>query len=208
MSDLEFSEQLNDSFKNITSFFKEISILLKDCDRLMSENGYTTFNGNLAAYQMSKSLLNPEGWIPTYLSRAYVNEEKLEDKSFDDIKFVSIFLRYGIAGTHNVEMEGDEPLIVAGMLIPNNPNNFKFDAWHTKIWFWKLDYEDDEEDKWVNSNAKADGTVVELKTTNPEEWWGNNELRTFAYPLEDMKNTGDLKERIIDKLIEMDERYD
>lgn len=206
MSDLDFSKQLNDSFKNITSFFEEISTILKDCDRLMSENGYTTFSGNIAAYEMSKSILNPGGWIPTYLSRAYVNEEKYEEKSFDDIKFVSIFLRYGIAGTKDIEIEGDVPLIVAGMLIPHNPSDYKFKSWSTKIWYWSD--KDDEEDKWVNSDAEADGKVVELKTTTPEYWGGINEIKTFAYPLEAMKNTGDLKEKIIDELIEMDERSD
>jgi len=208
MNELNFSQQLDESFRNITTFFEEIATILRDCDRQMGEEGYTIFynrNKNLAVHGMSKSLENPKGWIPSYVGRAYVSEDDFDDNSYTNIKFISLFLRYESGGTHNVEMITNIPLIVAGVIIPNESTEFKFNSWMTKSWFWALEFDEDEEneDKWVNSDAKEDGTVIEFFNANPEEWYNIKELRTFAYPLEDIKNTSILKEKIIDKLIEL-----
>jgi len=205
MDELNFNQQIDESFENIIAFFNQLALLLKDCDRLMGEDGYTTITGNTSVYDMSKSLLNPEGWVPSYIGRTYVKEEGFEENSFNDIKFITIFLRYGSGGTHDVKKINNIPLIVAGVIIPNESTEFKFYSWMTKSWFWALEYDEDEEneDKWVNSDANEDGTVVELSTANPEEWDNIKELRTFAYPLEDIKNTSILKEKIIGKLIEL-----
>ena len=204
MSDLDFSKQLEESFKNITTFFKEVSVLLKDCDRLMGENGYTTFNGNTAVYEISRSLLNPEGWVPTYLSRAYVDEEKLEEKSVDNVKFVSIFLRYGISGTYDIKMEGNIPLIVAGMLTPGNPETFKFEGWMTKRWFWA---NLPKEETIIKGDKSIDGSIVEIEYKN-NSGYGTKNLKTFAFPMEEINNTSALKEKIINRLFEIEETSD
>lgn len=208
MNELNFSQQLDESFRNITTFFEEIAIILRDSDRLMGENGYTIFtprNKAQTVYEISRSVENPDAWIPSYVGRTYVLEDDLEDNSYTDIKFISLFLRYESGGTHDVEKINNIPLIVAGVIIPNESTEFKFNSWMTKSWFWALEFDEDEEyeDKWVNSDAKEDGTVIELFTANPEEWGNIKELRTFAYPLEDIKNTSILKEKIIGKLIEL-----
>lgn len=212
MDELNFSQQMDKSFKNIIGFFNQLALLLKDCDRLMGEDGYTTITGNTSVYEMSKSLLNPEDWVPSYIGRTYVKEEGFEDNSFTDIKFINIFLRYGSGGTHDVQH--DDPLIIAGMMKIANPENFKFESWQTKSWFWnELDYDKSYYEKsncdvyhtWKNVDAKADGTIKIHHPAN-HKWWKNiQEIQTFAYPLENIKNSAALKEKIIDELINMDE---
>ena len=215
MSEISFNKQLEESFKNMTTFFEEMATLLQDCDRLMAENGYTTFNGNTAVYEMSKSLLNPSWWIPSYMGRVYVFEENLEDKTFTHVMFINLFLRYGEGGTHDVKFDDENtPLIVAGIIIPNNPSKFKFENWQTKSWFWgdNSEYDkhkSDEYNRWVNHDCENDGTVVEFYPGKNEKYWENiKQIHTFAYPLEDMKNTGVVKEIVIEKLIEMKENID
>lgn len=211
MTDLNFNQQIDKSFKNLTCFFKEISVILRDCDRLMGDEGYSPFTGNTAVYEMSRSLYKPEGWIPSYLGRAYVPEENSDDDLFTDVKFISIFLRYKSGGTHDVGIEDDNtPLIVAGIIIPKNPKKFKFESWQTKAWFWanNEEYEKDESDeydRWINDDAEADGTIKVFYPSKNNKWWRNVEiLRTFAYPLEDISNSTTLKEKIIDGLCNID----
>lgn len=216
MNELNFSQQLDESFRNITTFFEEIAIILRDCDRLMGENGYTIFsnrNKTLAVYEMSKSLENPKGWIPSYVGRAYVLEDDFEDNSYSDIKFISIFLRYGSGGTHDVEMVNNIPLIVAGVIYVNNPDEYKFEPWDSKSWFWKDNsdydkYQSDEYHRWINADAKADGTVVKLYPSNDPDWANVKKLLTFAYHLEDIKSTKILKEKIVDKIIEINDEFE
>lgn len=210
MDELNFSQQVDESFKNITSFFEELATLLKDCDRLMGELGYTSFTGNNTLYGISYTLLNPKGWVPSYFGRTYVSEENLKDHSFNHINFISIFLRYGSGGTHDVEIKDNIPLIVAGMIIPSDPEEFKFEGWVSKSWFWKdnseyAKHQSVEYHQWINDDAKADGSVVILYPKK-HKWWENlKQLQTFAYPLEEIENTGMLKAKIIDKLIEINE---
>lgn len=206
MDELNFSQQLDESFKNITSFFEEIATLLKDCDRLMGENGYTTLIGNTTVYEISRSILYPNSWIPSYLCRAYILEEKLEESLFIGVKFISIFLRYESGGTEDVELEQNIPLIVAGLIIPSDQKKFKFEGWLTKYWFWSKEFNEDyKDDKWVNPIAKADGTVIEFYPKDPEEWNNIKQFQTFAYHLDEIKNTGVLSEKIINTLINMRE---
>lgn len=211
MSDLDFNQKLDESFKNLTAFFEEIAVILRDCDRLMGDEGYSPSTGSTVVYDMSRSIYKPNGWIPSYLARAYVPEENSEDNSFTHIKFVSIFLRYESGGTEDVEMDDNIPLVVAGIIIPKDLENFKFVSWQTKAWFWADNeeyekYESDEYDRWINEDAEADGTITVFYPAKNNKWFRNVEiLRTFAYPLEDITNSTTLKEKIIDGLCNIDE---
>jgi hypothetical protein len=211
MSDLDFNQKLDESFKNLTAFFEEIAVILRDCDRLMGDEGYSPSTGSTVVYDMSRSIYKSDGWIPSYLARAYVPEENSEDNSFTHIKFVSIFLRYESGGTKDVEMDDNIPLVVAGIIIPKDLENFKFVSWQTKAWFWADNeeyekYESDEYDRWINEDAEADGTITVFYPAKNNKWFRNVEiLRTFAYPLEDITNSTTLKEKIIDGLCNIDE---
>ncbi|AAM05749.1 TPA: hypothetical protein HA338_05800 [Methanosarcina acetivorans] len=198
MNSSEFSEKLDQSFINITSFFQEVASLLRDCDRLMGEEGYTTFNGNTAVYEQSRSVLNPEAWFPAYLSRAYVSEEEAEERSFNRVQFISLYLRYGEGGCHDVKMIGNIPLLVAGIIIPANPKSFRFEGWLTKRWFWV------EESEKINA-LSGDIPKIRVFDVKKGEYNNSKSIKTFAYPLEQVQGTADLKSKIIEKLLETTE---
>lgn len=196
MNNSEFSEKLDQSFKNMTSFFQELASLLRDCDRLMGEEGYTTFNGNTAVYEQSRSLLNPEAWFPAYLSRAYMSEEEAEDRSFNHVLFISLFLRYGEAGCHDIRMAGNVPLLVAGIIIPANPKSFRFEGWLTKKWFWVEEFE-------KKNVLNEDISKLRVFDFKKGEYNNSKSIKTFAYPLEQIQGTANLRSKIIERLLEI-----
>lgn len=160
----------------------------------MGEEGYTTFNGNTAIYEKSGSILNPEGWYPAYLSRAYVLEEEAEGRSFNHVLFISLFLRYG--GNYGIQMVGNIPLLVAGLIIPADPKSFRFEGWLTKRWFWVGEWE-------KNNVLNEDIFKIREFEVNKGEYNNSRFIQTFAYPLEQIKGTADLKGEIIRRLMEI-----
>ncbi len=194
MESTDFNQQLNQSFENINGFFSEIASLLRDCDRLMGENRYTTLNGNTAVYEQSRSLLNPEAWIPSYFCRAYVIEPEIEDKAPNQILYISLFLRYG-GSCKDIKMKDNVPLVVAGIITPNNPKSFRFEGWLSKKWFW---IDKPEEKNMLNDDIS---TMRDFSDIPNGHYNNSKSIITFAFPLEKVKSTIELKENIIDKLI-------
>lgn len=194
MERTDFNQQLNQSFENMNRFFHEIASLLRDCDRLMGEHDYTTFNGNTAVYEQSRSLLNPEGWIPSYFCRAYALEQD-EDKNPNQILYISLFLRYD-GGCKDIKMQDNIPLIVAGIIVPHNPKSFRFEGWLSKKWFW---IDKPEEKNKLNDDISKMRDFFDI----PSGHYNNSKsIIAFAFPLEKVKSTIELKENIIDKLID------
>ncbi|ADI73275.1 conserved hypothetical protein [Methanohalobium evestigatum Z-7303] len=191
MDNQSLKQQIEDACNNLNQFFNNIAVLLKDCDRLMAEEGYTPFNGNTASYEISRSILNPEGWYPSYFSRAYVPEESSGYEPVDKVLFISIFLRYGVAGCHDVFMDDGTPLIVGGYIRPDDFDGFTYAGWLTKSWFWK-----DESNNISNANGEVYGTYKSFKNVK--------EIKSFAYPLGNIKNTTDIKGKIIERLVQID----
>lgn len=192
MERTDFNRQLNHSFENMNRFFHEIASLLRDCDRLMGDQGYTTFNGNTAVYEQSRSLLNPEAWIPSYFCRAYALEED-EDKNPNQVLYISLFLRYD-GGCKDIKMQDNIPLIVAGIIVPHNPKSFRFEGWLSKKWFW---IDKPEEKNKLNDDISKMRDFFDI----PSGHYNNSKsIITFAFPLEKVKSTIELKEDIIDKL--------
>ncbi len=195
MESIDFNQQLNQSFENLNEFFREIASLLKDCDRLMGEEGFITFNGNTAVYEQSRSLLNPEAWIPSYFSRAYVLEQDVEEKFPNHILFISLFLRYD-GGCKDIKMKDNVPLIVSGIIVPHEPKSFKFEGWLSKKWFW---VDKSEENNILNEDISELRSFLEIPSGN---YNNSKSILTFAYPLEKVKSTMYLKQNIIKKLLD------
>lgn len=200
MNRSELTEKLDTSFTNLTSFFREIASLLRDCDRLMGEKGYITFNGNTVAYEQSTSLTKPDSWFPAYLNRMYYPEEREKEK-LDCLLFISVFLRYGSVCCRTIPtyMVDNVPLIVAGIIVPNTlPRSFKSDiVYVTKAWFWAKESKDN----------ILDENISEVKTIYPKkgEYEDSRLIRTFACPLEEIKGTEDLRTKVIEKLLKVAE---
>jgi len=197
MNNYEFTEQLDQSFKNLTYFFQELASFLKDCDRLMGEEGYTPFNGSTVAYEQSRSVTNPESWFPAYLSRMYYLEERAEE-NLDHLLFINIFLRYGSGGCRTIKMVDNVPLVVAGLIVPNTPRLFKTDiVWVTKSWFWVKEPKDNAIDK----------DLSEVRTLIPKkgEYEDSRFIKTFACPLEDIGGSEELRSKIIEELLKITE---
>lgn len=195
MSKSEFTEQLDKSLKNLISFFQELSSFMRECDRLMEEEGYTTFNGKTVAYEQSRSVDYPESWFPSYLSRMYYLKKQAE-KEIDSLLFINIILRYGSGGCSTIKMFDNVPLIVAGLIVPNTPRLFNTNiVWVTKSWFWAKEPKD---------NA-LDQNISEVRTITPKkgEYEDSRFIKTFAYPLENIRGSEELRTKIIERLLKI-----
>jgi len=195
--------KIQDAFKNLDDFYKQISLLITDTDRIMSENGYAQVNARVFT-GVSRAVDYPEYWYPTNIYRVYryPNESKNTNKCWRF--YVDVFLRYKVGNCSDVEYdENGTPLIVAGVLKKRDEikKDFSPESWLHQYWFWSS--EDKEEyENVINPDAGADGTIKEIyfntKVDEDVEY-----LKTFAYPLEEIKDLNTLKNKIIKPVIDL-----
>ncbi len=166
---------------------KQISDLLGDADKYMGEYGWanseTGKNTNVVVFDMSKALYLPDKWCPNECFRFYKNDSKNPSL----MSFVAILL-YDINGYYK---DFVEPLIVAGWAEDK-------EGWYN----WLVRYH-----ACIN-DRKDDGTLYEITQENtPAKLKGVGGLKfkkvsTFGYPLVNIDNSNELKEKIIVPLIE------
>lgn len=198
MEEQSLSENLAESFSNLTDFFQNIALLVRDCDRLMGENDYEPVNGRSSViYDTSYSLDNPNAWIPSYANRGYVSSKSPENDE-KRVKFIGVFFRYGKGGTNDIEIKNNIPLIVAGVLLPEERKKIKYEGWVVKSWF----YANKEQ---IIDPSNANGTIFEFSGDVLRKWNNNiHKVKTFAYPLDEMGTTNDLKEIVVQKLMDIE----
>lgn len=171
----------------------------------MSEEGYKTFNEDTAVYELSRLLYNPELWFPAYLSRIYVLEKQTKKKLYDHVLFINVFFRYDSKVNRYITMVDNVPIVVAGLVVPNDPTvpnnpNYK------NNYYWIPGY-------CFNENGTGEKNLLgknisEIRVITPKtqgEYNNSRFIKTFAYPLEEIKGIEDLKTKIIEKLLEIAE---
>lgn len=175
------------AIKQNKKFFEEVALLLKTSDEQMLEKGWYA-DGNAAIYDMSKSLNEPQRWIPYYLFRIYFNDE------YENIlAYISILLDDDVWGNYKIT----EPIITAGYF-DYGGNEVDYEPWITK-WYGY----------WMEK-GREDGIIYEAKKNWKTEfaekfdWKVHFEFyKFFGIPLTLITNASELESKIVNRLLDM-----
>jgi hypothetical protein len=182
--------------KQNKKLFEEMALLLKTSDEQMQKNGWEA-DGSGAIYDMSKSLNDPQRWLPNYLFRIYFNSE------YENIlAYVSILLDDDVYGGYEDIIT--EPLITAGYFDYGEGNKVEeYQQWFTKWYgFWMEKRREDEiiyEDK---KNWKK-----EWEERFPKDDVDFEHYRCFGIPLTSITNTSELESKIVNHLLGLIQEY-
>jgi len=184
------SEQGVELMKLIVEYHKlnkQISDLLSDSDRIMGEYGWENNESgkstNVVVFDMSKALYGPHKWCPNECFRFYKNETEYPTL----MSFVSILL-FDVNGCYK---DFVEPLIVAGWADEK-------EGWYN----WLIRYHP------CMADRRDDGTIYEFTADNtPDTIRGVGgvkfkKLCTLGFPLVSINNSDDLKNKVIQPMIE------
>ena len=181
-------------FDSLLRLYKQAQLLLMDGDRLMGERGWKSMHNNAPA-EFSNSLVSPHRWFARWIQRFYMPATIEGEESFiDRILFISIHFASDIET--GLQTNVDEPLIVAGRLIYEEPMTLKkadknYEYWMCKYWF--IGTEHDTLKGW-----RKTGQSQKIKTVKGSE--------TFSVPLYNITSSEKLKELVTEPLLAVQEK--
>lgn len=174
--------------QEILKLNRQISDLLGTCDSFMSEKHWKTVGTSRIMDEMSTSLFNPEKWYPNVLVKFYKS-----NKHPHLLLFISIMLFDRDKEYNNFT----EPLIAAGWFDYGITNNFEglWDYWHGRC-------------HGFMDAPKHDGTLHTFTFSSECKKWKKGRgtafrsASSFAWPLVTITNAEELKNKIIDHLLD------
>lgn len=171
--------QLYGAVKQVRIFFQEIAIMLKDCDRLMSEQGWESI-GTTSVSGSSASINGAKKWLPYAINRIY------EKKGLTHaVKVIAIIL------DDEWQNRAIEPIIVGSTYSTVEAKFFGLYGWdHT--WWW-LEF----------SDAVPDGQIKQVSAQGREkkEFERFKDIKMFGCPMVEITNTDLIKTRVVDPLV-------
>jgi len=176
----------------VRSLMEQISLLLQTCDNLLGEQGWECIHGSTAVWESSASLMNPKHWVPKDAFRLYMRA----DKSWSGIVFVSVLLDDVMEGYRSFS----EPVITAACLVNNKATSYDdirksgYHYWWSRFYGW--------------DGSDHDGHIIDTDMQDTAETETRDikhliKRATFGYPLVMIKDANDLKEKIVDPLIDL-----
>lgn len=166
----------------------QIAQLLGTADQLFEEHGWLTANSTTVTGGNSVSLNKPKEWVPEFYCRFYTNKK---------LPIVLLYIAVILDNRENNENyaakekdEFDEPLLTSGYFVHPN-KDIGIPVKHRCRWHVYS------EDPHYNGN---------IYETIPGDDWGENEkdfdkLRSLAFPLVSVKNSDELKSKVVDLII-------
>ena len=166
---------LINAFQYIKTFYREVAQMLKDIQELMDKEGWSSVGGSAVTEGLSKSLDNPEIWMPYYLYNNFINDE---ERNYEK----------GILVFFDIENNKFPISIVYGNVNIFDPKHDRWDLW--RLWY-------DNKDKLKNLT----GEIISVKT----EYNGKNiGGKLIAIPLTMISTKECLKEKVVDKLLNLE----
>lgn len=178
----EMSKEILKLMKQTRKVFEQVGALLSTVDGLMGEAAWDTANTCLSGSSASINL--PKQWMPYETFRFYKKED-----SPNLLLFVCVLLDE----RDDYESEIGQSLITAG--------SFHFgegDKWEYLEYWWSRFH-------GYMPERTDDGVVhhADPKIEWPNESYLFDSVSTFAWPLASIANTSDLKEKIIEPLLQL-----
>lgn len=168
-------ENLRKAFHYIKTFYREVAQMLEDVEELMDKEKWESIGGSGITDNLSYSLDLPDRWMFQYIYRSFINKQT--------------------------------PNCMKGILVFFDVENNEFP---TSIVCGKVNISDKEHDKWLvwrlwNQNKEKlknlSGEEVELNGKSDEK---EIKGKLFAIPLTKIKSKEDLKEKVVDKLLNLE----
>jgi len=167
-------EILVNAFQDIKTFYREVAQMLEDIQELMDKKGWTSGDSTVTA-DLSKSLDNPDRWLPYYLYKNFTNEDVGNYKK-------------GILVFFDIENNEFPISIVYGNVNISNQEHERWDIWRL----------------WSNNKDKLkslSGKIISVKTEhNGKEIDG----KLIAIPLTIISTKECLKEKVVDNLLNLE----
>ena len=165
--------------------------MLKTADGMMEDGDWTPINKR-AVSRTSQAIGEPDSWLPTEFFRYYEHEDYP-----NLLPFVAVSL-------HDPEVENEtvinEALISAGFVEFEEGTEYALGDWY---WVCRshLFMGDEEGDR------KDDGARYSInpheKEWSPRDWIGAKKVNTFAHPLDVITSSEDLKQKIVQPLLDL-----
>jgi len=181
--------ELLESIRSVRNFLGDISQLLMTADGIMGENSWESLWGSSCLGDMSYTVSMGHKWMPREAWRPYKNTESYPNV----IGIITVFL-----DDYQREYKLSEPIVAASYFaFPDDKtaDTIKLEFWHTRCFGW--------------CKTAHDGTIGSIDNYEPD-WkrtYGWEHMEVFGWPLVEITNESLLKERIIDPLIQMIDRY-
>ena len=168
-------KNLINAFQYIKMFYREVAQMLEDIQELMDKEGWTSMGGSAVTADLSKSLDNPDIWIPYYLYKNFTNDEEGNYKK-------------GILVFFDIENNKFPISIVYGNV---NISDQKHDRWD----IWRL---------WYNNKDKLKDLTGEIILVKTEYNGKKIDGKLIAIPLTMISTKECLKEKVVDKLLNLE----
>ena len=165
---------LVNAFQYIKTFYREVAQMLEDIQELMDKKGWTSGDSTVTA-DLSKSLDNPDRWLPYYLYKNFTNEDVGNYKK-------------GILVFFDIENNEFPISIVYGNV---NISNQKHERWD----IWRL---------WYNNKDKLKSLTGEIIPVKTEYKGKKIDGKLIAIPLTMISTKECLKEKVVDKLLNLE----
>jgi len=168
-------QNLINAFQYIKTFYREVAQMLEDIQELMDKEGWSSMGDNTVTGDLSRSLINPNNWLPFYLFRNFTNEAEDNYKK-------------GILVFFDIENNKFPISIVYGNV---NISDQKHDRWD----IWRL---------WYNNKDKLKDLTGEIIPVKTESNGNKIDGKLIAIPLTMISTKECLKEKVVDKLLNLE----
>lgn len=183
----EDGQQILKGLAETREFFKQISLMLRTAEELFSERGWEDATGGKKCSNITSHLYHPESWMPQDICRLYLSTAENEENK-------DLILCVGVLLDREKAWGGfKEPWITCGLYQfapgrkPERPQGGE--AW------WVTTHLDDKHD--------PDGTFYRCTYSSEEqEQWGIVYQATMALPLVQITSADDLRQKVVDPLLE------
>ena len=182
-------KELLESIKSMRNFMGDIGQLLMTADGIMGEESWEPLWGTGCLAEMSYTVSSGHKWIPREAIRPYKNYDSYPGI----IAVISILL-----DDYQREYKIQEPAVTASYFaLPEETAKeaMKIEFWKGRCLGW--------------CKVELDGTPDSIDKYEPE-WkttYGWKHMEVFGWPLVEITKETLLKERIIDPLLQMIDRY-
>jgi len=172
---------IRDSIRQVKEIYEQVSVFIVTADGLMREKDWNP-SGNTVVYESNATYDRPSGWLPSILTREYRNR-----------RAKNMVLLMGIILDHQ---DIKEPLVIGTqMSVIDVSEKFPYTN-NDDRYFWFL----------KKANFDAIGEVVEIedpKEVYEKETRDLSRILTFATPLLEIKNSEQMREKFVTKLLEL-----
>lgn len=167
--------------RQMKQIYEQVSLLLQAADGIMQKERWD--NNGSTAYYGSAAIYNASQWLPSVAQRAYTHEDYPNKR-----KLIAIMLE-----DENYHADF-EPLIVGTTLVGNHQDSSfpEWTSWDSYWWHWNF----------VPESTNGITNKIDPAEKYPQDKRKLSEITTFSLPLIDIKNGEELKEQVIDKLLE------